>query len=141
MKEENISEISLESLKCISTPGGDIMHALKSFEDNYCGFGEAYFSWIEYNFIKAWKRHIKMTMNLIVPVGMIQFVFYEEKTHNFRSEKIGSDRYMRLTVPPGIWFGFKGLNKKENILLNIANIPHDPKEVEQRDISSIEYNW
>ena len=141
MNKENILDISIEKLKSIPTPGGNIMHALKSSEDNFNGFGEAYFSWIEYNYIKAWKKHTKMIMNLIVPVGMIQLVFYEEHTHKFRSENIGFDRYMRLTVPPGIWFGFKGLHKKENLLLNIASIPHDPKEVEHCDISAIQYNW
>ena len=31
--------------------------------------------------IKAWKRHLKMTMNLIVPVGNVQFNFYDNQKY------------------------------------------------------------
>ena len=38
--------------------------------------------------------------------------------------------YQRLTVPPGIWVAFSGEGPGENIVLNIASIPHDPVEAE-----------
>ena len=54
---------------------------------------------------------------------------------------ISPNTYLRLTVPPGIWFGFKGLGKHINLISNIADIEHDPSEVQRKSLSEIEYNW
>ena len=43
---------------------------------------------------------------------------------------IGEKQYRRLTIPPGIWYGFKGLSEEKNLLHNISNIEHDPDEQE-----------
>jgi dTDP-4-dehydrorhamnose 3,5-epimerase len=71
----------------------------------------------------------------------VRFVFRVAGIDRFRVEEIGVDRYVRLTVPPGIWFGFKGLGEPQSLLLNIADILHDPDEVERRVISDIDYEW
>ncbi len=39
--------VTLHPLKHITVPKGDIYHAMKSTDEGYCGFGEAYFSQIE----------------------------------------------------------------------------------------------
>lgn len=136
-----IDDILLTPLKIISTEGGDVMHGLKMTDDGFNCFGEAYFSWINHREVKAWKKHTRMMMNVVVPVGMVRFAFYDEQRKVFRVEDIGVDRYMRLTVPPGIWFGFQGLSSQKNLVLNISSIVHDPDEVERLDIQLIDYNW
>lgn len=125
----------------ISTSGGDVLHAMKQSDVGYAGFGEAYFSWVAAGGVKAWKRHTRMTMNVVVPVGQVRFVFRLDGTDELRIEDIGLDRYARITVPPGIWFGFKGLAEQQSLVLNIANIPHDPNEVERLELSDIKYGW
>ena len=42
-----LDQIRVTPLQQISTPGGDVWHALKSTEESFKGFGEAYFSWVE----------------------------------------------------------------------------------------------
>ena len=59
----------------------------------------------------------------------------------FRVEEIGVDHYARLTVPPGIWFGFQGLAEPQSLVLNIASISHEPSEVERLALSDINYTW
>jgi dTDP-4-dehydrorhamnose 3,5-epimerase len=134
-----MENIIITPLKRIELLGGDVLHALKNDETGYNLFGEAYFSIIKYNVIKGWKCHTKMTMNLIVPVGEVKFVFYDENT--FRIIEIGENNYCRITVPPGIWFGFKGIGLNINLVLNIANLRHDPEEVQKKQISEINFNW
>ena len=140
MGEITLNDIIVTPLARINTTGGDVLHGMKSTDNGYNDFGEAYFSWIDANAIKGWKRHTRMTMNIIVPVGKVRLVFFNE-TEGFRVEEIGTDNYVRLTVPPGIWFGFQGLGMPQNLLLNIASILHDPVEVERREIHTINYNW
>lgn len=132
--------IILTPLSRITTPGGDVMHAMKRSDPGFTDFGEAYFSWIESGAVKAWKLHKRMTLNLVVPVGAVRFVFHQPGA-GFRVEEIGAANYVRLTVPPGIWFGFQGRADGPSLLLNLADIPHDPDEVQRRSVTDIPYDW
>lgn len=138
-----LSDIQVTPLARIATGAGDVMHALKPSDIGYDGFGEAYFSWADYKKVKAWKCHTEMTMNLVVPRGLVKFVFCDLKNQpdTFRVEEIGDDNYSRLTVPPGLWFGFQGLDANSSLVLNIANIPHDPNEVQRISESQIKFKW
>lgn len=139
-----LADILLTPLLRIETRGGDVLQAMKQSDAGYAGFGEAYFSWVSAGAVKAWKRHTRMTMNVVVPVGQVRFVFRWVNAvgvEEFRVEEVGVDRYARITVPPGIWFGFQGLNTPQNLVLNIASIPHDPNEVERLALSDINYIW
>ena len=142
MGEVSLEDILVTPLKRIPTVGGDVLHALKDSDDGFNSFGEIYFSWVAEGAIKAWKYHKHMTLNLIVPVGEISFVFHLiNQKNNFRTENIGEGRYVRLTVPPGIWFGFQGIASEQSLLTNVANIAHDPDEVLAKKKSEIIYNW
>ena len=139
-----IKDLLITPLDIIETPGGNVMHAMKQIDTGFFGFGEAYFSEIKPGSIKAWKRHREMTLNLIVPLGKIKFVMFDDRkgTNNgFQEVIISKENYCRLTVPPMIWVGFKGLSSFKSILLNIASIPHDPKEVDKKEIDKIEFDW
>lgn len=137
----SLDNIQLTPLSRINTAGGDVLHGMKQTDTGYAGFGETYFSWVIQGAVKAWKRHTRMDMNLIVPAGSVRFVFVAEDEQTLREEVIGEERYARLTVPPGVWFGFQGLAGPQSLVLNIASIIHDPLEVERRDMSDINYDW
>jgi dTDP-4-dehydrorhamnose 3,5-epimerase len=51
------------------------------------------------------------------------------------------ENYFRLTIPPMIWVGFQGLSNRNSMLLNIANLMHDPLEVDKKNINEIEFDW
>jgi len=135
-----IDGVSVTRLAQIHLDAGDVYHALKSSEGSYMGFGEAYFSFIKPGNIKAWKRHTRMTMNLVVPIGRVKFVFTSDKKKFFIKE-IGVRDYSRITVDPGIWFGFQGVSRPTNLLLNLSNITHDPNESERLGQHEIDYDW
>jgi len=136
-----LNNILITPLSRISTTGGDVLHAMKKSDVGFYKFGEAYFSWVETGIVKGWKCHTQMTMNIIVPVGQVRFVFFLKDTGKFRSEDIGNHRYARITVPPGIWFGFKGLSPENSLVLNISSIEHDPNEVNRLELAEIKYDW
>ena len=142
MKSISLSDILVTPLKRIPTDGGDIMHALKYSDSGFGGFGEVYFSWVEEGAIKAWKRHQRMILNLVVPIGEVQFVFHlPGQKKDYRVENIGYERYFRLTVPPSIWFGFQGIAHRCSLLMNVADMEHDPDEVERKELSEIKFDW
>lgn len=134
-------KILLNNLKVIKTEGGDVRHFLKLNEQSYNGFGEIYFSFINKDSIKGWKLHTKMTMNLVVPIGEVGFVFFDESSSSFKVYKIGENNYARLTVPPNIWFGFKGIGLTTNMVANFSDIIHDPHESKKLTLDKLNFNW
>ncbi len=130
--DKMIEGVEITPLKRISHPKGDVFHALKATEKSFRGFGEAYFSSVNMSEKKGWKKHLKMTLNLVVPFGCIRFSLYDDRPG---SKTIGGkmqitlsrENYKRLTVPPGIWVAFEGM-AQENLLLNLADLTHNPDE-------------
>ncbi|PLA75551.1 dTDP-4-dehydrorhamnose 3,5-epimerase [Hydrogenovibrio sp. SC-1] len=138
--------VILTPLRQIPNPKGDVLHAIKKTDTGYCGFGEAYFSEINYNEIKGWKKHTVMVLNLVVPIGEVEFVLYDERPNSsskgsFLEVTLSLSHYQRLTVPPGVWVAFKGVGNTRNMLLNIASIAHDPDEAENCALELIPYDW
>ncbi len=146
---ENVSTIEgvlLNPLKIIDVPGGDVLHGMKCSDLGYTGFGEAYFSTIESGAVKAWKRHRKMTLNLIVPVGSVRFVIYDDRKNSksygqFQEVFLSKGNYCRMTVPPMVWLGFQGVDGSTSMLLNIADIEHLPEEADKKEINRLKYDW
>jgi len=143
---ENIDDVILTSLGIIEVEGGNVLHAMKQEDKGFGSFGEAYFSTIEHKVIKGWKRHFEMTLNIVVPIGHIRFVLFDDrdnsKTKGFYQEvSLSRNNYQRLTVPPMIWFAFEGIAKESSLLLNLASIPHRKEEQENLSLDEIRYKW
>lgn len=138
---DEIADVILTGLKQIPTPKGTVYHGMKASESSFKGFGEAYFSTVAHGEIKGWKKHLRMTLNLIVVYGEIEFTIYDDREESPTLGKIQrvvlsrENNYKRLTIPPNVWFAFKGTGRGENILLNIASIEHNPKEAETKSLN------
>ena len=142
----SIEGLIVSPLKQIENPKGYILHAMKIGSEGFLGFGEAYFSSVNKGEIKGWKKHQEMTLNLIVPTGEIRFVIYDDREHSLTNNQVfdinlSRDNYYRLTVPPGLWLGFQGVSADTNLLLNIANIEHNPDESINIPLKEIKFDW
>lgn len=142
-----MSKVMVSDLKIIENPKGRVFHAFKKNDLAFKTFGEAYLSSVNFQDIKGWKKHTRMTLNLIVITGEIRFVIYDETSSagrqfsEYRLSRDSQEQYKRLTVPPGVWMAFQGLSKGENLLLNIADIEHDPLESIDKEIKELVYEW
>jgi dTDP-4-dehydrorhamnose 3,5-epimerase len=140
-----IDGVILTPLRQIQHPQGDVFHGMKKSDAGFAGFGEAYFSTVRKGDIKAWKKHLSMTLNIIVPTGEIRFVLFDDRpvspTKGATNEfTLSPDNYYRLTVPPQVWMAFQGLGD-DNRLLNIASMEHVPDEMERLPLTAIPYCW
>ena len=70
----------------------------------------------------------------------MKFVFYDPKLNYFEECEIGIKNYSRITFAPGLWFAFKGLEKR-NLVMNIADLKHDKNEVIRENLDFINYPW
>ena len=139
--------VTLHPLKHISVPKGDVFHALKCSDEGFAGFGEAYFTQIESKQAKGWKRHNRMTLNLVVVYGKVTFVVYDDRENSKTKGQFEiitlspNDNYQRLTVAPGLWMSFYGSDEKTSILMDIIPEPHDPSEADKKDLSEIRFDF
>jgi len=132
--------VILTQLRRIDVENGDVFHAMKKSDTGFCGFGEAYFSNVIKDTIKGWKKHTKMTINIIVPIGTIKFVIFNEFKKEFYTVTLSQRNYQRLTIDPGLYLAFKGIGES-NMLLNLANLEHNPDEVVNIGLNEIPYEW
>lgn len=149
MFQTEIEGVDITSLKEIHDDRGSILHMLRNDSSNFVKFGECYFSEIYSGKVKAWKKHSKQTQNISVPVGRIKFVIYDQRKLSSTKGKLlvielgRPDKYNRITIPPELWYGFSCISKTTALLVNCADIPHNPKESEIINVkdSSIPYSW
>ena len=134
---KNIKKIKLLSFK---NNKGNVLRAFRRKEEKIGKFGEVYLSWINKKTIKGWKMHKKMHMNLIVPIGLVKFVFYEN--NKFKEIIVGEKKYFRIYVPNQFFFAFQNLSKKKSLVINYANIIHqNDDEVINKNLREIKYKW
>lgn len=131
----NFDGVYVTPQKVIFNEKGEILHALKASDSSFSAFGEAYFSSVSQGETKGWKQHTKMAMNIVVPIGGIEFFLISYEESHFTTVKINRDNYARITIEPGVWMAFKGL-EDYNLILNIASIEHDPQEAISKPLAN-----
>jgi dTDP-4-dehydrorhamnose 3,5-epimerase len=127
--------ITLEPLAIIEGEKGNIYHAIRSLNNKPNCFGEVYFSSVYHKQIKGWKKHTRMTLTLIVIKGRVKFYIYDDRQDSNTKKQLfefilspTKTEYQKLIIEPLLWVAFEGLGFEENILINFADINHDPNE-------------
>lgn len=146
MDQELIEGLLLTPEKRIAHPKGDILHAMKRSSAGFSGFGEAYFSMVAQGKIKGWKRHKRAVLNLVVPVGVVRFVVYDDRPESstlghYNDFLLGGEEHARLTIPPGLWVAFRGVGEHGNMLINFSSEEHDPSEADNISLEKISFDW
>lgn len=146
MNKPPIDGVLLTSLKKFSNPKGDLFHVMKKSDIGFIEFGEAYFTTVLSETTKGWYKHLRMTLNLVVPIGKVEFCIFDDRENSqtkesFYSVELSQDNYCRLTIPPNLWFAFKGKADEINLILDITNMKHDDSEKIRIALDEIPYNW
>lgn len=143
-----IDGVVVTPLRQIPDERGKIMHMLRNDEPTFSQFGEIYFSEVFPQVVKAWHLHKKMVLNYAAVRGMIKLVLWDGRQQSPTQGRVaeifmGESQYLRVTIPPGIWNGFKGVGTVPALVANCASIPHDPEEIVRLDPFSadIPYTW
>ena len=135
-----MDEISIKNLSIINNKKGDILKGFLKSDNKTINVKEVYFSEINPKQIKAWKKHNKMTSNLIAVKGEIKIVV-QKKDKSFITEIISKKNYKMISIPPNFWFGFQCISTEAGMLVNISNEEHDDLESDQLDIEKILFDW
>lgn len=147
--EGPVEGVILTELRQIRDDRGAVLHMMRSDVPGFTRFGECYFSEVLPGAIKAWKRHREQTQNLVVPVGRMRMVIYDDRegsatrSHVQILELGRPDAYFRLKIPKGLWYGFSCISALPALMANCSDFPHDPTESETRAANdpTIPYQW
>lgn len=149
MDQSRIEGVKLDLLKVFFDDRGAVLYFMKSDSIGFDVFGECYFSEVNPGIVKAWKKHLRQIQNITVPVGKIQLVLYDDRPgiSSFGQIEVYTicrpEYYYRITIPPGVWHGFKCMSDTPALLVNCANMKHDREESISLpyDDKSIPFNW
>jgi dTDP-4-dehydrorhamnose 3,5-epimerase len=143
-----IEGVGIVQLRRIPDERGTIYHMLRADEPHFIDFGEIYFTSIYPGVVKGWHRHREMTLNYACIFGRIKLVLYDDRpgsttAGNLQELFLGPDQYVLVTIPPGIWTGFKGMTEPQAIIANCCTHPHDPARTDRLDPfdNDIPYGW
>lgn len=143
-----IEGIKQFDLKTFSDERGKVFHFMKEGSESYFPHQEVYFSTVNPQKIKGWKKHLKMVQNFVVPMGKIKLVIFDDRENSKSVGKvqeliIGEDQYQMIRIPAGVWYAFQGMSSSPALLANCASIIHDPSESITMDLNSsvIPYKW
>jgi dTDP-4-dehydrorhamnose 3,5-epimerase len=141
--------VVISELRQFSDARGSVLHMLRCDDPDFTQFGECYFSEVLPGAVKAWKRHRVQVQQFAVPVGRIRLAIYDDRGQSrtrgqLQTIELGRpDAFLRLRVPPGVWYGFTCISEVPALLANCPDLPHDPAEGEQRPSTDpeIPYRW
>ena len=148
-RREIIEGITVTLLRQIEDERGAVFHVLKNTDPHFYKFGEVYFSKVNPGVIKAWKFHKEITQNLCVPYGELKLVIFDDRAESPTYKLINEftldaeSNYKLISLPARVWYGFQCVSETFCLILNVADMKHDPAESIQEDITSstIDYKW
>ncbi|MDA9069114.1 dTDP-4-dehydrorhamnose 3,5-epimerase family protein, partial [Gammaproteobacteria bacterium] len=133
-KSNYIDGVFVSDLKEIQDIKGSVLHVMRNDDALFKSFGECYCSEVNPGSVKGWKKHSLQSQNIAVPVGILKFVLIDLRPdspslNNFLEIFLGRpDNYSRLHIPINIWYGFKCISADPALIVNCADLPHQPEE-------------
>jgi dTDP-4-dehydrorhamnose 3,5-epimerase len=145
-----IAGVKTKNLICHPDERGRLWEILRSDDEIFQQFGQVYVTTAYPGVVKAWHAHRHQTDFFTVISGKARFVLYDmregSKTRGELAEFFLSRDDLRLvTIPPGVYHGFKCVGDEEVIALNCPTRPYsaaDPDELRlPPDSDQIPYHW
>ena len=113
-------------------------------------FGQVHLVTVYPGVIKGWHRHRETTDLLACVQGAVRIGLYDEREGSKTAGQLngfflGDHQPLRLTVPPGVWFGIKGVGTREALLVVQADRPWDERDPDQEtmdpEVNEIPFDW
>jgi len=145
-----IDGVEIKKLKVIPDARGRLMEVLRCDDEQFIEFGQVYITTTLPDVVKAWHFHKNQTDNFACVEGTIQVALFDARqdseTYGQINEMfIGIHNPVLVSVPPGIYHGWKCVSQEEALIVNIPTKPYDYKNPDEHRISwddqSIPYDW
>ena len=145
-----IEGVRIKRLSVHADERGFLMEILRSDDEVFGRFGQVYLTTAYPGVVKAWHMHKKQTDYWCVLKGTAKVGLYDERESSptigeLQEVHLSERSPMVLTIPPGIWHGFRGAGDEVVYLLNCPTESYnhdDPDEFRRPyDDAEIGYDW
>ncbi len=155
IEAKKIEGVYIADLKIISDERGSVMKMIVDTNEMYLNspvvsrdVEEIYFSTVNPGIVKAWHGHKKMTLNYACILGSIVVGLCDLRVgptfgKTARVHMDALDNYKLLTIPPGVWNGFRSNNDAPAMIANAASMKysdHDIERMHPREFP-IDFDW
>ncbi len=146
----NIDGVKIKSLKVIPDERGWLMEILRCDDEIFQKFGQVYITTAYPGVVKGWHYHKKQTDNFTCVCGMMKVALYDardgSKTKgNIVEIFVGEKNPVLISVPPGVYHGFKGIGTDTAYFLSVPTLPYNYEEPDEYrlapDSDEIPYDW
>jgi dTDP-4-dehydrorhamnose 3,5-epimerase len=145
-----IEGVRTKALKVIADERGRLMESLRSDDEIFLKFGQAYITTAYPGVVKGWHYH-KIQVDNFVPVkGMFKVVLYDDREGSSTRGQvneffIGVHNTLLVQIPALVLHGFKAIGTEEAIMLNLPTelYRHDAPDEYRVDPKSpaVPYDW
>jgi len=147
---QDIQDVRIKKLRVIPDERGWLMEILRCDDDIFEKFGQVYLTTAYPGVVKAWHYHRKQTDNFTCIHGMMKVVLYDAREESPTYREImeifaGEKNPVLISVPPGVYHGFKGIGPDTAYFLSIPTLPYNYSEPDEYrlppDSPEIPYSW
>lgn len=145
-----IDGVLIKQLKAHADERGFLMEMLRSDDEIFEQFGQAYVSLNYPGVIRAWHYHKKQSDFWVVPKGMVKAVMFDSREDSPTKGEVqevflGENNRILLKIPVGVMHGYKTIGVEPSLLINFPTQPYNPKDPDEYrvpfDSGEIPYNW
>lgn len=145
-----IDGVRIKRLRVIPDERGRLMEMLRSDDDIFEKFGQAYLTTAYPGVVKAWHYHKKQTDNFVVVKGMMKVVLYDSRegspTYGLTNEFfMGEHNPLLLQIPKLVYHGFKCTSTEEAMVINFPTETYNYQEPDEYRLdphsNEIPYDW
>jgi dTDP-4-dehydrorhamnose 3,5-epimerase len=129
---------------------GHLMELLRSDDDHFQAFAQAYVTLNYPGVIRAWHWHEHQWDYWAVVKGMVKAVCFDRRQDSATYREVdefylGDNSRLLLMIPPGVAHGYKTIGTDSSLLINFPTNLYDPAEPDELripyDDPSVPYDW
>jgi dTDP-4-dehydrorhamnose 3,5-epimerase len=145
-----IDGVRTKQLKVIPDERGFLMEMLRSDDEFYQKFGQAYVTCAYPGVVKGWHYHKVQTDHFVCVSGMMKVVLYDGRENSptkglVNEFFLGEKNPMLLVIPPLVLHGMKGIGTTPGLMINMPTELYNYKEPDEFRVhphdNDIPYDW
>ena len=145
-----IEGVVVKPLRVVPDERGHLMEMLRSDDDIFEKFGQAYMTTTYPGVIKGWHMHVRQDDNVVCVKGTIKLALYDGRegsaTHGEVQEIfLGEHKPILVHIPREVYHGWKCISVEEAFIVNMPNELYDYDEPDEHrlpfDTDEIPYDW
>jgi len=145
-----IEGVKTKNLRVVPDERGWLMEILRSDDEIFQQFGQVYITTAYPGVVKGWHYHKKQTDNFTCVCGMMKVALYDARDDSSTKGSImeffvGEKNPLLISVPPGVYHGFKGIGTETAYFLSVPTLPYNYQEPDEYrlppDTKEIPYDW